>query len=68
MTTNSGEFVYNGLSLPLFFTYFQYYLIILLSLVYLDLLGFWLTCPVGYGRVPSHPVLGCDEWYQSQVT
>ena len=30
-------------------------------------LGFRLTFPVENGHVPSHPVLGCDKWYQSQV-
>ena len=51
--------------------YYYYFCIILfnlLPLVYLDMLGFRLTYPVGYRHVPSHPFLECDKWYQSQAT
>ena len=67
MTTSSGELLEWFKSSALSLLLSCIILFILLPPVYLDMLGFRLTCPVGYGHVPSHPVLGCDKWYQSQA-
>ena len=56
MTTNSG------VMLSLFKDFrLSFYLILVYKFCIVGFLGVRLTCPVGFGHVPSHLVLGCDK-------